>query len=91
MGSNMNITLPLSAVGEKELKLIGSFRYGAGDYPLGISLVERGLVNLTPLRTHQYSFEDAVTAFETTANGKDKDGKVCLYSVRCEESANIWT
>lgn len=78
MGANMNITIPLAAVGEKELRMIGSFRYGAGDYPLAISLVERGLVDLKPLRTHQYPFNDAVTAFETTAKGRDRDGRVSL-------------
>lgn len=81
MGANMNISVPLAAVGEKEIRMIGSFRYGAGDYPLAISLVERGLVDLTPLRTHHYTFDEAVTAFETTAKGKDRDGKVCLESL----------
>lgn len=65
----------------KQLKVLGSFRYGAGDYPLAISLVERGLVDLKPLVTHRYSFEEALTAFETTQNGKDANGKVGLSSL----------
>jgi L-iditol 2-dehydrogenase/D-xylulose reductase len=54
----------------------GSFRYGAGDYELAISLVERGLVKLAPLVTQRFDFKDALEAFETTRKGKDEDGKV---------------
>ena len=54
----------------------GSFRYGPGAYPLAISLVERGLVDLKPLVTQRYAFNDAIEAFETTKNGKDSHGKV---------------
>ena len=42
----------------------GSFRYGAGVYDLAISLVARGLIDLKPLVTHRYSFEEAPAAFQ---------------------------
>lgn len=69
------VPIPMFAVVTKQLKVLGSFRYGQGDYPLAISLVERGLVDLKPLVTHRYKFDDARDAFEITKNGKDKDGK----------------
>jgi D-xylulose reductase len=51
-------------------------RYGPGDYAMSISLVARGLISLTPLITHRFSFLDAVEAFEVTSAGKDRSGKV---------------
>jgi D-xylulose reductase len=60
----------------RELKFLGSWRYGPGDYPLAISLVERGLVNLKPLVTQRYAFTDALEAFETMRNGRDSEGNV---------------
>ncbi|WVR07288.1 chlorophyll synthesis pathway protein BchC [Kwoniella sp. DSM 27419] len=75
MGRNMNVPVPLFHLINKQLRMIGSFRYGPGDYALAISLVERGLVNLKPLITHRFEFEDAKQAFEATKNGKGQDGR----------------
>jgi len=47
-----------------------------GDYPLAISLVERGLIDLKPLVTHVVEFEEALEAFEHTRKGRDDNGKV---------------
>lgn len=69
------VPIPMFAIVTKQLTMLGSFRYGQGDYPLAISLVERGLVDLKPLVTHRYKFKDALEAFELTKAGKDKDGK----------------
>jgi len=44
---------------------------------MAISLVARGLIDLKPLVTHRYKFEEAVKAFGVTQAGKDEDGKVC--------------
>jgi D-xylulose reductase len=87
MGAD-NVAIPVTAMGVKEIKMIGSFRYGAGDYPLAISMVERGLIDLKPLRTHEYSFKDAAIAFETTANGKDAHGKVSMKCVSIQALAD---
>jgi hypothetical protein len=76
MGHNLTLPVPFFDVITKELKVVGSFRYGPGDYPLAISLVERGLVDLKPLVTQRYEFKDALEAFETTRAGKDPQGKV---------------
>lgn len=69
------VPIPMFAIVTKQLRVLGSFRYGQGDYPLAIGLVERGLVDLKPLVTHRYKFADALEAFELTKAGKDKDGK----------------
>lgn len=72
------VPVPMFLVVAKQLKVLGSFRYGQGDYPLAISLVERGLVDLKPLVTHRYKFTDALEAFKLTQAGKDADGKAVI-------------
>ena len=75
MGANLNIPVSFFQIITKQLKMVGSFRYGTGDYEFAISLVERGLINLKPLATHRYAFKDALEAFEATKKGKGSDGK----------------
>jgi len=72
----MTVPVPFFPVISKQLRILGSFRYGMGDYPLAISLVERGLIDLKPLVTHVVEFEEALEAFEHTRKGKDDNGKV---------------
>ena len=76
----MTVPVPIFDVICKQLIVTGSFRYGAGDYELAISLVERGLVKLGPLVTQRFDFKDALEAFETTRKGKDEAGKVGSHS-----------
>lgn len=78
MGSNMTVKVPFFPVISKQLRILGSFRYGMGDYPLAISLVERGLIDLKPLVTQVVEFDQALEAFETTRKGRDANGKVSL-------------
>ncbi|ODN79716.1 chlorophyll synthesis pathway protein BchC [Cryptococcus amylolentus CBS 6039] len=75
MGAKMTVPVPLFYIISKQIRVIGSFRYGSGDYPLAISLVERGLVKLQPLVTQRFAFEEAKEAFEITKLGKARDGK----------------
>ncbi|WVN88112.1 chlorophyll synthesis pathway protein BchC [Cryptococcus depauperatus CBS 7841] len=75
MGAATTVPIPLFHVIAKQLRVVGSFRYGAGDYPLAISLVERGLIDLKPLVTQRFKFEDAKEAFECTKAGRGRDGK----------------
>jgi len=70
-----NVTIPMSSVLTKMMSIKGSFRYGAGVYDLAISLVARGLIDLKPLVTHRYSFEEAPAAFKAMVDGKGSDGK----------------
>ena len=52
-----------------------------GDYPLAISLVAQGRIDLKPLVTHRFSFEQAVDAFQATRAGKSPDGKAVIKAV----------
>ncbi|RXK35961.1 hypothetical protein M231_06784 [Tremella mesenterica] len=68
-------TIPMSIFVNKEVTLIGSLRYGPGCYPMAIDLVARGLIDLKPLHTHTFSFDEAPKAFETTKKQMGPDGK----------------
>lgn len=76
-----DVAIPMFRVITNEIKIKGSWRYGSGDYPLAIDLVDRGLVDLKPLLTHTFPFEQALEAFELTRLGKDKDGNPVIKCV----------
>ncbi|WWC61804.1 chlorophyll synthesis pathway protein BchC [Kwoniella dejecticola CBS 10117] len=76
-----DIQIPFFRVTTEEITIKGGWRYGNGDYPLAIDLVNRGLVNLEPLLTHTFKFKDALEAFEITKAGKDKNGKFVIKCV----------
>lgn len=78
---NPNVTIDIGTVITKELVYKGSFRYGAGDYPLAISLVASGKVDLKPLVTHRFKFDDAIVAFKATKAGKSEDGKAVIKAI----------
>ncbi|KAJ7068382.1 xylitol dehydrogenase [Mycena amicta] len=78
---NPNVTVNLSMLMVKELVYKGSFRYGPGDYPLAISLVAQGKINLKPLVTHRFAFDNAIEAFAATRAGKSADGKGVIKAI----------
>ncbi|PCH41103.1 xylitol dehydrogenase [Wolfiporia cocos MD-104 SS10] len=80
MGSP-EIVIPVTTLLTKELNFKGSFRYGPGDYPLAIALVSQGKIDLKPLVTHRFSFDQAIEAFQTTRVGKSADGKGVIKAV----------
>ncbi|KAH8116782.1 hypothetical protein DFH11DRAFT_1724735 [Phellopilus nigrolimitatus] len=52
-----------------------------GDYQLALSLASSGKVDLKPLITHRFRFEDAVAAFDAAKAGKSMDGKVVIKTI----------
>jgi len=76
-----DITIDMSVILTKELVMKGSFRYGPGDYPLAIALVSQGKIDLKPLVTHRFPFDDAIMAFKTTRQGKSEDGKGVIKAI----------
>ncbi|KAJ4478231.1 xylitol dehydrogenase [Lentinula aciculospora] len=78
---NPNVQIDLSQLMTKEVAYKGSFRYTHGDYPLAISLVAQGKIDLKPLVTHRYDFNDAIAAFKATRAGKSDDGKDVIKAI----------
>jgi len=76
-----DVTINVSLLVIKELVYKGSFRYGPGDYPLAIALVSQGKIDLKPLVTHRFAFEEAIAAFKATRSGKGEDGKNVIKAI----------
>ena len=43
--------------------------------------MSQGKIDLKPLVTHRFSFDQAVQAFQVTRNGKSEDGKAVIKAV----------
>ncbi|KAF5390583.1 hypothetical protein D9757_002699 [Collybiopsis confluens] len=78
---NPHIQIDLTPLMTKEAVFKGSFRYTQGDYPLALSMVAQGQIDLKPLVTHRYKFDDAIAAFKATRAGKSDDGKAVIKAI----------
>ncbi|QQA41917.1 NAD(P)-dependent alcohol dehydrogenase [Pelagovum pacificum] len=69
--------VPMDIVGlqAKELRLETVFRY-ANVYDRAIALIASGKVDLKPLITATYAFEDSITAFDRAVEAKPTDVKI---------------
>lgn len=59
------VTIPLSVVQQRELRVTGTFRY-ANTWPLALDLVSRGVVDLDRLVTSHHPLADAATPLDPT-------------------------
>jgi D-xylulose reductase len=64
------IEFPIVAMSQKELVVRGCFRYGAGDYELAVSYLEKKLIDVKSLISSVTKFEDATQAWDKTARGE---------------------
>ena len=62
LGMGGDMSLPMQAITVKELDLRGSFRFH-DEFATGVSLMQKGLIDVKPYITHTVSLEDAETAF----------------------------
>ena len=63
LGLGGDMSLPMMAITAKELQLRGSFRFHE-EFFSGVSLMQKGLIDVKPLITHSLAIDDAVKAFE---------------------------
>ena len=63
LGLSGDMNLPMMAVTAKELQLRGSFRFHE-EFATGVSLMQKGLIDVKPLITHSLPMVEAVRAFE---------------------------
>ncbi|KAF7590642.1 hypothetical protein BBP40_002590 [Aspergillus hancockii] len=68
--SKPKIPVPMLALSEKELRVSGCFRYGAGDFSLAVKLASQGRVDLKPLISSITPFEHASDAWEKPGRGE---------------------
>lgn len=67
VGMGGDMTVPMQAITAKELDLRGTFRFHE-EFPIAVELMEKGLIDVKPLITHEFPIEDAIEAFETAAD-----------------------
>lgn len=63
------VSVPLNTAVMQEIDIKGVFRY-RNCYPLALSLVETGKIDLRPLITHRFRLEQAPQAFEACLRGE---------------------
>ena len=68
----------LGLVQDRELKLLGSLMYKEEDYHLAIEFIEKGKVDLQPLITRHFKFEDYPAAYRYIEANKEKVMKVLI-------------
>lgn len=73
---------PVTAALIKEIQWTGSMRYAAGCYKTSIELVASGKIDIKPLITNHFSFEDAEEAFKLVASRDESVIKVLISGVK---------
>ncbi len=67
VGMGGDMTLPMQAITAKEITLRGSFRFHS-EFFTAVHLMQKGLIDVSPLITHRFGIQDAVDAFEMAAD-----------------------
>lgn len=67
LGLGGDMSLPMMAITAKELSLKGSFRFH-DEFFTGVSLMQKGLIDVKPLITHTVGIDDAVQGFELASD-----------------------
>ncbi len=71
-----NPTIDLAAVQNNELRLIGMLMYQTKEYLKAIELVHSGKIQLEPLMTKHFKFDDYAKAYQYISEMKDKFMKI---------------
>lgn len=74
------VKLPIVNAAVREVDIMGVYRY-INCYPIAIDMIAKGLIDVKPLITHRFKFNEYKKAFETFKNGSDGAIK-CIIS--CE-------
>jgi len=76
VGVTGNLSLPINAIVGKEITFKGTHRFHP-EFEQAVDLIDRGVIDVTPIVTQTYPLKDAVEAFKTAAN-REKAVKVQL-------------
>ncbi len=71
-----SLSLPINAIVGKEINFKGTHRFHP-EFKQAVDLIDRGVIDVTPIVTQTYPMSDAVEAFRTAAN-REKAVKVQL-------------
>jgi L-idonate 5-dehydrogenase len=67
LGLGGDMTLPMMAITAKELSLKGTFRFHE-EYATAVNLMQKGLIDVSPLLTHTVALENARKGFELASD-----------------------
>lgn len=67
LGLGGDMTLPVQALTAKELSLTGSFRFH-DEFFTGVSLMQKGLIDVKPLITHTVALDEAESGFKLASD-----------------------
>lgn len=67
LGLSGDMSLPMMAITSKELSLKGSFRFHS-EFQTGVSLMQKGLIDVKPLITQTVELDQAVQGFELASD-----------------------
>lgn len=67
LGLGGDMTLPMMAITSKELSLMGSFRFHS-EFSVGVSLMQKGLIDVNPLITQTLPLAQAQQAFDVASD-----------------------
>ena len=70
--------LSMFHLGEHELRLVGSMMYRHEDYITAIDYVSRGIVNLKPLISNRFAFEEYDNAYKFIDSHRETSMKVIV-------------
>lgn len=76
------VAFPITTVCTQGLTVKGSIRYLAGCYPAAIDLISKGKIDVKPLITHRFNFEQSEEAFELVRQGRSDVFKVMIRACR---------
>ncbi|KAK5992824.1 L-arabinitol 4-dehydrogenase [Cladobotryum mycophilum] len=79
VGKN-EINIPFMRASVREVDIQLQYRY-SNTWPRAIRLVESGVIDLSKFVTHRFALEDAIKAFETSANPKSGAIKVMIQNL----------
>ncbi|AEY95291.1 FABR229Cp [Eremothecium gossypii FDAG1] len=65
------VSFPLAEATVKQLRILGSFRYAAGDYATAVELLASKRVDAARLVTHRFPFDRAVEAYKFNATADE--------------------
>ena len=71
-------TVDLGLVQDRELRIIGTLMYQEGDYRKAVDLITTGKVNLSPLITNHFPFEQYLEAYRFIDEKKDQTMKIII-------------
>jgi len=71
------LTLPIVEAAVREVDIRGVFRY-ANAYPKALALIASGSVNVNPIITHHFPFEQVQQAFNVALAGQDAEKKMAI-------------